>query len=97
VSRTASRTVAHPQGAQGDHGQAAQGRGGRGDHQRLEVRGYGSRPHVPVHIHFFHGGRHHSGPHVRTSRHRHVIAPQTSSRPVPVSATLSLPTYKIYI
>jgi len=33
VSRTAPRAVAHPQGAQGDHGQAAQGRGGRGDHQ----------------------------------------------------------------
>jgi len=83
VSGAAPRAVAHPQGAPGDHGQAAQGRGGRGDHQRLEVRGHGGRPHVPVHIHILHGGRHHSGTHVRAACHRHVIAPPTSSHPVP--------------
>lgn len=74
VPGAAPRAVAHPQGAARDHGQAAQGRGGRGDNERLEVRGHGGRPHVPVHIHVLHGGRYHSGPHVRAPRDRHVIA-----------------------
>lgn len=33
VPWTAPRAITHPQGAPGDHGQAAQGRGGRGDHE----------------------------------------------------------------
>lgn len=77
VPGTASRAVAHSQRTAGDNGQAAQGRGRRGNEERLEVRGHGDRPDVPIHIHVFHGGCHHSGPHVRAPRDRHVIAPPT--------------------
>lgn len=76
----APRAVAHPQRAAHDHRQATQGRRGRGDDQRLEVRGHGGRPHVPVHIHVLHGGRHHSGAHVRAPRDRHVIAAPPTPR-----------------
>lgn len=83
LSGTSPRAVAHPQRAAGDHGQTAQGRGGRRDHERLEVRRHGDRSHVSVHIHVLHGSRHYSGAHVRAARDRHVIASPT---PVPVPA-----------